>query len=307
APRPGPRPRHSHLAGGRAARLAAHAPLAPEQWLVVAEATGHAASARVTTAAPISEEEALSLGRLVTEETAIFDPTKGTFSARRRRQLGAITLSETPLPAPKGEMAVKAHLDAVMEHGFSILPAHNIIEETKARVCITARATGVDIMFDDQLLMARLEDWLPPLLGTPPQFIRLTAAGLRQALLALLDWDVTRSLQEHAPLAHKSPAGRELPIDYLAEGGPAIEGRVQEFFGLKTHPHIGRGQVPLTISLTSPAKRPVAVTKDLPGFWSAGYRDMVKDMRGRYPKHDWPDDPSTASPHEGRTKARLNR
>jgi ATP-dependent helicase HrpB len=114
-------------------------------------------------------------------------------------------------------------------------------------------------------------------------------------------------LEALAPEQFALPSGRAAPIDYLDEKAPLVSARVQEVYGLASHPAIARGAVPVTLSLTSPAQRQVALTQDLPGFWSGGYLDMAKDMRARYPKHDWPTDPASAKPHEGRTKARLGK
>jgi ATP-dependent helicase HrpB len=116
-----------------------------------------------------------------------------------------------------------------------------------------------------------------------------------------------REIETLAPASIETPAGRRIAIDYDAEGGPRVEARVQEFYGLAQHPAILRDKVPLVVSLLSPAGRQVALTKDLPRFWREGYRDMAKDMRGQYPKHDWPEDPAKARAHAGKTKARLSR
>lgn len=292
------------MASGRAAWLDETDPLASEDWLAIGALTGSAARARITAAAPLSEEEALRLGRPETVDTATFQQESGSLKAERIKRIGAITLSRTPLPAPKGDAATAALTEAVRTQGLDLLPAYPVIAETLARAALA----GADDKLNEDILRERLEEWLPPLLGTPPRLDRPQDGALRSALLALIpDWDLVQRIERDAPLSFTSPAGRKLPIDYLAEGGPRIEARVQEFYGLTEHPALARGHVPLTVSLTSPAGRPVAVTKDLSGFWAGGYRDMAKDMRGRYPKHDWPDDPSTARPHEGRTKARLGK
>jgi ATP-dependent helicase HrpB len=128
---------------------------------------------------------------------------------------------------------------------------------------------------------------------------------LRRAALSLVDWKSQRELDEFLPLKALSGARRPLEIDYLAPGGPMIEARAQEFYGLSAHPTIARGKLPLVISMLSPANRQIAVTKDLPSFWNGGYLDMAKAMRGEYPKHDWPTDPASAPAHAGLTKARL--
>ncbi|MEQ1930434.1 MAG: ATP-dependent helicase C-terminal domain-containing protein, partial [Parvularculaceae bacterium] len=221
------------------------------------------------------------------------------------RRIGAIVLHETPLPKPPPAAARQALLAALGELGLDILPAAPAIRQTQARLALARQAFG-DAWppLDDSDIVLQAEQWLAPLLGDPPSFDRAKPDDVRRALLGLLDWARARELDAIAPLSFVAPSGRPLPIDYLAPGGPMIEARAQECFGIKTHPTIARS-VRLTVSLLSPAHRQIALTRDLPAFWSGGYRDMAKDMRGRYPKHDWPDDPANAKPHEGRTKARL--
>lgn len=294
------------MASGRAARLDRDDALANSAWLAVADLAGAASGARILAAAPLAEEEALALGGVETVEVATFDPSDRTLRARRVRRLGAIVLSETPLPRPSGEAAARALLDAVAAHGLDLLSAASAIREMQARLALARAHFGEDWpALDDAILIARAGEWLAPHLGDPPSLDRPDADRLRTGLAALLDWPRARDLDDIAPLSMTTPAGRALKIDYLAEGGPRIEARVQEFYGLAAHPAIARERAPLTLSLLSPARRQIAVTSDLPSFWKGGYRDMAKDMRSQYPKHDWPDDPATARPHEGRTKTRL--
>lgn len=294
------------LAGGRAAILDRAEPLAASPWLVVAEATGSAARARIVAAARLSEEDALALGRVETADVARYDPETKTIRARRVRRLGAIVIAETPLPRPPSDAAQAALIDALMDRGLGLLPAVAAVQETQARLALVRREFGEEWpSFADEELLARASDWLSPLFGDPPTLDRPQADEIRRAILSLLPWAQAREIEALAPLSFEAPTGRRLPINYLAPGGPTLEARVQEFYGLRAHPSIARGRVPLSLSLLSPAHRQVALTRDLPAFWSAGYRDMAKDMRGRYPKHDWPEDPAAARPHEGRTKARL--
>lgn len=166
-----------------------------------------------------------------------------------------------------------------------------------------ARAKGAEDLPDwnAQTLAETAGDWLltGPDIPSPLQ--------VRAALLAHLGWAESQTLDALTPEHFTLPSGRHAPIDYLDEKAPLITARVQEVYGLANHPAIARDTVPITLSLTSPARRQVALTQDLPGFWSGGYIDMAKDMRARYPKHDWPADPASAKPHEGRTKARLGK
>jgi ATP-dependent helicase HrpB len=222
------------------------------------------------------------------------------------RRIGAIILSETPLPAPAPAAARAALVRAVVDHGIDLLVHADAIRLTQARLTLARSAEGDDWpLLSDNELRERAEEWLAPLLGDPPDLSRPTGEQLRRAVLQLYDWNLARRLDDIAPLTIETPTGRSLPVDYRAEVGPSIEARVQEFFGLSSHPAILHGRLPLTVSLLSPARRQIAVTRNLPAFWSGGYRDMAKDMRSQYPKHDWPDDPAASKPHEGKTKARL--
>ncbi len=145
-------------------------------------------------------------------------------------------------------------------------------------------------------LTEKLEDWLGPLLEGAASLDSIGGGRLADAALTLLDWPLPRDLNRLAPTRWTTPVGRSVDIDYGAEGGPRVECKVQEAYGLSVHPSLADGRIPLTIALLSPAFRPVAVTRDLPAFWRGGYNDMRKDMKGRYPKHDWPDDPAAAAP-----------
>jgi ATP-dependent helicase HrpB len=294
------------MAGGRAARLDPADPLAANEWLAVAETTGGRAGARILLAARLSASDALSSAGVETVERTDFDWDAATLRARRIRRLGAISLSESPLPAPKGPKAAEALCAALRAAGLARLPAAPAIDETLARLALARAYGGAEIPeWSEAGLLETLEEWLAPLLGDPPALDKPRPPDVREALLARLDWPARRAVESLAPLTFQSPAGRALAIDYLAEGGPRVEARVQEFYGLAAHPAIAGGRAPLTLSLLSPARRQIAVTRDIVAFWRGGYRDMAKDMRGRYPKHDWPDDPAAARPHEGRTKARL--
>ncbi|WP_428408841.1 ATP-dependent helicase HrpB [Hyphococcus sp.] len=294
------------LASGREARLDEADVLAGEPWLAVVSVTGAAKTQRITLAAPLMEAEALQLGGVSEEDRAEYDPASKTIRARRVRAVGAIVLSETPLARPRGELAQQALIAALRENGLDLLPASAAIRETQARIDF-ARGCGFELpsMAEDALLESA-EEWLAPLLGDPPSLDAPKEDTVRDAMLSRLEWDKRSQVEKSVPRFIEIPSGRRIEIDYLAEGGPSASARVQEFYGSAAHPVIGNN-MPVTLSLLSPAGRPVAVTKDLPGFWKGGYRDMAKDMRARYPKHDWPEDPASARAHEGRTKARLTK
>lgn len=285
------------MAGGRGAMLDETDPLARQQWLAVADMTGAGPDLRVTLAARMSEEEALESGAVETKEEAKYDPASRRVRARRTRRIGSIVLEETPLPSPAADLVREALLEAIRESGFSLLKNSGPLEGVIHRIGLLAGAIGDPWPKDFRAaLIARLDDWLGPLLDSPASLDALDGGQIADAALALLDWPLPRDLARLAPNRWETPVGRSVEIDYAAEGGPRVECKVQEAYGLSTHPTIADGRIALTVALLSPAFRPVAVTKDLPAFWRGGYHDMRKDMKGRYPKHDWPEDPAAATP-----------
>ena len=148
---------------------------------------------------------------------------------------------------------------------------------------------------DDAALTEQLDEWLPPLVAGKRGLRQIDAAALRSALDALLGYEAWRAVSRLAPADFVSPAGSHHAIDYSAPGGPTVEVRAQALYGLAEHPMVGGGRVPLTLAITSPAHRPIQTTKDLAAFWTGSWRDVAKEMRGRYPKHPWPDDPAGAA------------
>ncbi|GAB5459828.1 MAG: ATP-dependent helicase HrpB [Henriciella sp.] len=293
------------MASGRAGEVDPASPLAKSDWLAVADLTGSAKSARITLAAAISEQTALAYGQPEEIETAKFDPGTGRFKARRVKRLGEIILSETPLPQPSSAAARAAFLEHLRLEGFAPTGLDRVVKTFLARLtCLRGAFPGDWPEFSEEGLQDEVEGWLGPALGGG-RFILPSPASVRDALKAKLDWPCPRDLDRHAPLSVKLPSGRQAEVDWLGERSPLIECRVQELYGARQHLTVADGRVPVTVQMLSPGGKPVATTQDLLGFWGAGYLDMAKDMRGRYPKHDWPDDPASAAPHEGITKARL--
>lgn len=293
------------MASGRAAMLPETEALAKQDWLVIADLGGAAKEARISLAAPISEAEALEIGGVISEDRASYDPKTGKFTARRVKALGAIVLSESPLPKPSPHVAARAMLDAIREGGFSAIGAEEMVRETLARINMLERAECIAaVALDADALIADAEDWLLPLLKRKGANVP-AAHEVRDALIASLDWQVQEALRKDAPLSLSLPPGQTAKVDYLDDRAPLVSARAQAFYGLSAHPHLAAGRVPVTVEMLSPGMKPVATTQDLGRFWGAGYLDMAKDMRGRYPKHDWPADPASAKAHEGRTKKRL--
>ena len=284
--------------GGRGFRLDPASPLARSEWLAVAEVAGAASGARILSAAAIDEADVLALfgDRIETRHDGAFDPASGGVTPTRSRRLGAIRLASGPDPNPDPQAIAQALLDGVREHGLQLLPWSEGAQQLRARAAFAARHDPALPALTDEDLLARLEDWLPPLLAGKRRLGDIAPRALGQALDDLLGYPARRRLDQLAPAEFVSPAGSRHPIDYTAAGGPSVEVRAQALYGLATHPMLACGHVPLTLAITSPAGRPIQTSRDLPSFWAGSWREVAKEMRGRYPKHPWPDDPAAAAP-----------
>lgn len=278
-------------AGGRGFRLDPASSLARHEWLAVAETQGMAAGARILSAAPIDAAsiESLFAHRIETRRYVRFDPATGRVETTRERRLGAIRLSSGPDTAADPDEIAAALLEGVHAYGLALLPWSAGAQALRNR----ADYAEIDALSDDAL-RADLDDWLAPALAGKRRLDAIAPEALIQALQNRLGWDSQKQLDRLAPARLQTPAGSSHEIDYAAEGGPTVEVRVQALFGLATHPIVGDG-TPLTLSLTSPAGRPIQTTRDLPGFWKGSWAEVAKEMRGRYPRHPWPDDPAAAS------------
>jgi len=284
-------------AGGRGLRLDPADPLARGEWLAVAEAQGSAAGARILSAAAIAPDmvERLFADRIETEHGAAYDPATRAVTAERRRRLGAIILSRGRDNSADAATISALLLDAVRQHGLALLP---FTEEAQALRHRAAFARAIDPQtpdLGDAALTSQLDQWLPPVLDKVRRFDAIDPHKLTQALRDLAGWDGMRLIDRLAPARLSTPAGSSHGIDYAADGGPRVQLRVQELFGLNSHPMIGDGNVPLVLALTSPAGRPIQTTRDLPGFWAGSWAQVAREMRGRYPRHPWPDDPASAT------------
>ena len=218
------------------------------------------------------------------------DAASGAVVAERAKMLGAIRLSAGPDKQADAEEIAAALVEGLREHGLALLPWGEGAAALRDRAAFAGESA-----LSDESLLARLDEWLPPLVAGRKRLDRVEPQALTHAMEALLGWDALQAVNRIAPRAFTSPAGSTHSIDYAAEGGPRVELRVQALFGLAEHPVIGRDRVPLVLSLTSPAGRPIQTTRDLPGFWAGSWRDVAKEMRGRYPRHPWPDDPASAA------------
>jgi ATP-dependent helicase HrpB len=289
---------HWQSVGGRGFRLDPASSLASSQWLAVAEVAGAASGARILSAAAIDEAQVFDfLGdRIETRHDGAFDPATGSVVPTRSRRLGAIRLASGPDPNPDPQAIAAALVEGVAEHGLHLLPWNEEAQAFRARVAFAAAADPAFPDFSDEGLAARLDDWLAPLAQGRRRLSDIPGAALVQALQNLLGWEGQQRLDRHVPSHFRSPAGSSHPIDYAAAGGPTVEVRAQALFGLASHPTVAGGRVPLTLAITSPAGRLIQTSRDLPSFWSGSWREVAKEMRGRYPRHPWPDNPATAAP-----------
>ena len=284
--------------GGRGFRLDPTSPLARSEWLAVAEVAGAASGARILSAATLdlADVESLYGDRIVSFASVRFDPATNAISASKGRKLGAIRLSSAPDPKPDQAAIEAGLLDAVRGHGVAILPWSDSAVALRRRAeFVTAHDPAIPDLSDDALI-ERIDEWLPSLLTGKRRLDAIDPGSLRNALEGLLGYDAGRAIDRLAPTHFHSPAGAAHPIDYAAPGGPTVEVRAQALYGLKDHPTVAGGRVALTLAITSPAHRPIQTTKDLPAFWSGSWREVAKEMRGRYPRHPWPDDPASAPP-----------
>lgn len=294
------------LANGRGANVDPASALAREPFLAVAELAGTAAQSRILLAAPITLEEIEQrfADRIERREEIAFDAASGSLRGRVGERLGSITLAERPFPVTPGPEAAKKLADGIVRLGLDRLPWTKSLQQWRDRVMFLRRAGGDEWPdLSNEALAASAADWLVPLLDGKTTLVSVSADELSAAIGALLPWNLKRRLDAEAPTHFSAPSGSVVPIDYDAEEGPKLSIRVQELYGLDRHPSIAGGKVALVVELLSPAQRPVQVTRDLPGFWRGSYAAVKADMRGRYPRHPWPDDPLKA-PATRRAKPR---
>ena len=295
------------LVNGRGAQIDAASPLAREPFLAVAELTGAAALGRIVLAAPLTlaDIEARFADRIETRATVAFDPASASLRGRIGRRLGAVALSERPLAVTPDETTAQKLAAGIAVLGIARLPFTKALTQWRDRVMFLRASEGDEWPdLSDAGLAQNAAAWLAPALTTKTALGELGADELEAALSNLVPWPLKRRLDDEAPTHFEAPTGTRVPIDYEAEGGPKISIRVQELFGLDRHPAIAK-KIPLLIELLSPAHRPVQMTRDLPGFWRGSYAAVRTDMRGRYPRHPWPDDP-IAAPATRRAKPRKS-
>jgi ATP-dependent helicase HrpB len=287
------------LANGRGATLEPHEALAGEDWIVVADITGQAANSRIRLAAAIQKEELLQYfaDRLQRSERTLFDPVTGSVRARKGIAYRALMLVDEPAAPADAEATSLVLAEGIAASGLERLPwtreQHAMLERARF---LHARLGGEWPDLSDAVLRASACQWLAPALLGKVSLAEVNAQDLGQALERLLPYALRQQITQLLPSQFEAPTGSRVPIDYNAEGGPALAIRVQELFGVDRHPSVGDGRIPLLLVLLSPAHRPIQTTRDLPGFWRGSWKAVVKELKGRYPRHPWPDDPIAAAP-----------
>jgi len=293
------------LANGRGAMINETDRLAGAEFLVIADMSGKAQAARILAAAELSGEalDEVLENRTIQSEECFFDQQSGAVRARRVSRLGAITLAEAPLPKPDDTAAMAVLCAAICKIGFKMLPFSAAGLQLRDRIGFLNRSLGApwpDV--SDRALLDSLEIWFAPYQPGVTSLKAIDRDGLNEGLLSLCGPGARNEITRLSPTHYEAPTGSRLPIRY-DEDSPVVAIRVQELFGETRHPSIGGGRLPLTLELLSPAHRPIQTTRDLPGFWSGSWADVRADMRGRYPRHPWPENPALADPTR-RTKPR---
>ncbi len=287
------------LSSGRGAQLPPAQSLAQAEFLVVADLDAGAREALIRLAAPIAREtlEADFASQIERRARIEWDSREQIVIAQDERWLGALKLYERRMDKPDATRMLGALLTGIRELGLSALPWTKPARALQTRLIFARRfderaaTPWPDV--SDAALMETLDDWLAPWLTDMSRRDHLARLEMHDILMSLLDWNAQQRLEEFAPTHLEVPSGSRIPIDYV-DGSPTVAVRLQEVFGLHQTPSVADGRVPLTLQLLSPAHRPVQVTKDLVSFWARGYLDVKKELKGRYPKHYWPDDPLTA-------------
>jgi len=286
------------LAGGRGVYMEPTDPLARETWLAVGELGGGDSRDRILLAAAV-DEAALreAFADRLTAEDRLETGAGGKVRAKRLLRLGRLVLEERLIDKPAPALIASALLDQVRAEGLSALRLGDGIQSLRSRLAFLRKLDG-DVWPDlsDEALLDRLDAWLEPLLHGRASLSALDESLLDGAIRSLIPWDAQQKIDAALPARFRAPTGTTVAIDYAAESGPRIDIRVQELFGLTEHPSIAGGKIPLVLSLLSPGHKPIQITRDLPGFWKGSWREVKVEMKGRYPRHVWPDDPAAAAP-----------
>ncbi len=290
------------LANGMGATLEPDSPLTRHEWLLAPLLLQGASSpdARILQAQPVDPERlAVEVPGLLTQSDSVeWDEGPGTLKAWRRWRIGGLTVRRQPLNRPDENQLHQAILNGIRDKGLSLLNWSEAAVQLRLRISCAARWLPEYPWpkVDDETLLATLEQWLLPLMGGVKSLQALKNLDLCQGLYSLLDWSLRQRLDSALPTHYTVPTGSRIAIRYDADNPPALAVRMQEMFGEATTPSIAEGRVAMVLELLSPAQRPLQITRDLAAFWGGAYREVQKEMKGRYPKHVWPDSPATAQP-----------
>jgi ATP-dependent helicase HrpB len=290
------------LSNGRGAMLEHASTLSGAAYVVALDLDdAQGAEARIRLAAPLTLEQIeTALPMQIRESVEIYTDARGALQARRARRLGALLLAEQRVALDPAQVAA-ALLEQVRAGGLTVLPWRAADRELLARLrFVSAGSPSAEWpCWDDEALLSQIDTWLMPWLQDISTLTRLADGRFAEALLSRLDRRQRQLLDEYAPTHVTVPTGSRIAVDYLDDNAPCIEVRMQEVFGLADTPRLAGGKVPVTLKLLSPARRPMQITRDLAGFWRGSYAEVRKDMRGRYPRHYWPENPLEAEPMRG--------
>lgn len=283
------------MANGRGVYVDEHDRLAREPFLAVGDLGGGAGRDRILLAAPLSEDEILTLFDDRLERSTVLEKSNGRFRAFDQVRLGSLVLSSKPRETIPPELLFQAEAEEIAQKGLKAINISENAQTFRARVSFLRSQDDAWPDMSDEALLSGLAEWLGPY-AAGKSMLSLSRDIVSQALHNWLDYDQQRALEKLAPETWRMPTGSYIRIDYEAEGGPRLEVRVQELYGTTVHPAIGPNRTPITLSLTSPAHRPIQITKDLPAFWDGSWAEVRAEMKGRYPRHVWPENPREADP-----------
>jgi ATP-dependent helicase HrpB len=286
------------LRNGRGAALDSADPLGREAFLAIATVDDRQPESHIFLAAPLTRQEldAHFAPQYVEERLVTWEECTQAVAAVRRTRLGAIVLDESPLRDAAPTEIAHVLAQALTDAGVAALPWSESARRLRERLAFLHHVDGSWPDVSDAALASSIDAWLAPRLLGLRRRADVAQLDLGAALLDLLTWQQRAQLDELAPTHYTAPSGSRLPIDYSEPAAPTLAVRLQEMFGLPETPRVGGGRVPLTLALLSPAHRPIQVTRDLAGFWRTSYFDVRRELRGRYPKHEWPEEPLRATP-----------
>ncbi|MNI47749.1 ATP-dependent RNA helicase HrpB [compost metagenome] len=284
------------LRNGRGAVFGSQQHLAAEEYLALAEVDDEGVEGRILLAAPLYENHITAHyhQEMKEEKSAVWDEDTGTVKARIKVSLGAIVMKDQPDPRPSEEMIVQALLNSVKEHGMKVLPWNAKSRQLQARIIFMHSLDNKWPNVSNEALTESVEEWLAPYIMGFRKRSDFNRLSLTMIFENMLGWELLQELNEEAPTHLYAPSGSKIPVQYEGPQAPYAAVRLQEVFGMLDTPRIGYGRIAIILHLLSPASRPVQVTSDLNSFWNNTYFDVKKDLKGRYPKHYWPDDPMNA-------------